>query len=119
VRVGQALHVGDLVELEDVSESARAPFALYQRPLAEGALLAVDLEKAQLKALVGGYSFAQSEFNRALQSRRQPGSALKPIVYAAALARGYTPATIVQDTAIVYGATRGFAWPGFIPRIPR
>ena len=111
-RVGEALHVGDLVQLEDVSEGEEPPrYALYQRPLAEGALLAVDLEKAQLQAVVGGYSFAQSEFNRALQSRRQPGSSFKPIVYAAALARGYTPATIVQDTAIVYeDYSRGYAW---------
>ena len=112
-RVGQALHAGDLVYLEDVSAAdlRTRRFALYQRPLAEGALLAVDLEKAQLQAIVGGYSFAQSEFNRALQSRRQPGSAFKPIVYAAALARGYTPATIVQDTAIVFeDYSRGFAW---------
>jgi penicillin-binding protein 1A len=112
-RVGDALHVGDLVQLEEVPGSGDEPsrFALYQRPLAEGALLAVDIEKAQLQAVVGGYSFAQSEFNRALQSRRQPGSAFKPIVYAAAIARGYTPATIVQDTAIVYeDYSRGFAW---------
>jgi penicillin-binding protein 1A len=111
-RVGEALRVGDLVLLEDVTEPGKERrFALYQRPLAEGALVAVDLEKAQLRAVVGGYSFAQSEFNRALQSRRQPGSAFKPIVYAAAIARGYTPATIVQDTAIVYeDHSRGFAW---------
>jgi len=111
-KVGQALHVGDLVQLEDVTQGAETRrFALYQRPLAEGSLLAVDIQKGQLQAVVGGYSFAQSEFNRALQSRRQPGSAFKPIVYAAALARGYTPATIVQDTAIVYeDDSRGFAW---------
>ncbi len=112
-RVGEALHAGDLVNLEEVSEpgAEQRRFALYQRPLAEAALVAVDLEKAQLRAVVGGYSFAQSEFNRALQSRRQPGSAFKPIVYAAAIARGYTPATIVQDTAIVYeDYSRGFAW---------
>ncbi len=111
-RVGQALHAGDLVDLEALkSDGEEARFALYQRPLAEGALISVDLEKAQLRAVVGGYSFAQSEFNRALQSRRQPGSAFKPIVYAAALARGYTPATIVQDTAIVYeDYSRGFSW---------
>jgi penicillin-binding protein 1A len=111
-RVGQALHVGDLVHLEELDpEGDTRRFALYQRPQAEGALVAIDLEKAQLRAIVGGYSFAQSEFNRALQSRRQPGSAFKPIVYAAAIARGYTPATIVQDTAIVYeDYSRGFAW---------
>ncbi len=111
-KVGQALHTGDLVFLEQLtSPGVERRFALYQRPLAEGALVAVDLEKAQLRAVVGGYSFAQSEFNRALQSRRQPGSSFKPIVYAAAIARGYTPATIVQDTAIVYeDYSRGFAW---------
>jgi penicillin-binding protein 1A len=112
-KVGQALRPGDLVQLEDVTPTGaeKRRFALYQRPLAEGSLLAVDLQKGQLQAVVGGYSFAQSEFNRALQSRRQPGSAFKPIVYAAALARGYTPATIVQDTAIVYeDDSRGFAW---------
>ncbi len=111
-RVGQALHPGDLVWLEELpAEGTTRRFALYQRPLAEGALLAIDLEKGSLQAMVGGYSFAQSEFNRALQSRRQPGSAFKPVVYAAALARGYTPATIVHDTAVVYeDATRGFDW---------
>ena len=61
--------------------------------------------------MVGGYSFAASEFDRALQSKRQPGSAFKPIVYAAALARGFTPATIVHDTAVVYDdGADGFAW---------
>jgi len=99
-KVTQALHKGDLVQL-DKTENGKS-WNLYQKPLAEGALLAVDLEKSELKAVVGGYSFAASEFDRALQSRRQPGSAFKPIVYAAALARGYTGATIVHDTAVVY-----------------
>jgi len=108
-KVSQALHKGDLVWLEKKADGKS--WALYQRPLAEGALVAVDLEKSELKAIVGGYSFAASEFDRALQSKRQPGSAFKPIVYAAALARGFTGATIVHDTAVVYeDDSRGFAW---------
>ncbi|HKC49359.1 MAG TPA: PBP1A family penicillin-binding protein [Myxococcota bacterium] len=108
-RVSQALHKGDVVLLERGADGKT--WSLYQKPLAEGALLAVDLEKSELKAVVGGYSFAASEFDRALQSRRQPGSAFKPIVYAAALARGFTGATIVHDTAVVYDDdANGFAW---------
>ena len=99
-KVGQVLHKGDLVLVEKSADGKTV--SLYQRPLAEGALLSVDLEKGELKTVVGGYSFASSEFDRALQSKRQPGSAFKPIVYAAALARGFTPATIVHDTAVVY-----------------
>ena len=108
-KVSQALHKGDLVMLERSADGKG--WALFQKPLAEGAMLAVDLEKSELKAVVGGYSFAESEFDRALQSRRQPGSAFKPIVYAAALARGFTGATIVHDTAVVYDDdANGFAW---------
>jgi penicillin-binding protein 1A len=99
-KVSQALKKGDLVQLEHGANGKS--WVLYQRPMAEGALISVDLEKAELKTLVGGYSFASSEFNRALQSKRQPGSAFKPIVYAAALTRGFTGATIVHDTAVVY-----------------
>jgi penicillin-binding protein 1A len=61
--------------------------------------------------MVGSYSFQRSQFNRALQSRRQPGSAFKPVVYAAALAGGYTPSTIVYDTPVVYvDRATGFEW---------
>ena len=107
-KVSQALHKGDLVQLE---KNDGKGWSLYQKPATEGALLSVDLEKGELKTVVGGYSFADSEFDRALQSRRQPGSAFKPIVYAAALGRGFTGATIVHDTAVVYDDdSRGFEW---------
>ncbi len=99
-KISQVLHKGDLVLVERSADGKKT--SLYQKPLAEGALLSVDLEKSELKTVIGGYSFASSEFDRALQSKRQPGSAFKPIVYAAALARGFTPATIVHDTAVVY-----------------
>jgi penicillin-binding protein 1A len=116
-----ALAVGDVIWLEVLGEKrpedplagqpAEYAYALYQEPLTEGSLLAVDLQTGELDAMVGGYSFTRSQFNRALQSRRQPGSAFKPVVYAAALGRGYTPATIVYDTPLVYvDESTGVQW---------
>jgi penicillin-binding protein 1A len=63
---------------------------------------ALRLIRGYVKAMVGGRDFEQSQFNRAIQSRRQPGSAFKPVVYAAALDKGYTPASVILDTAMVY-----------------
>ncbi|MFQ5699387.1 MAG: penicillin-binding protein 1A [Myxococcota bacterium] len=113
-----ALAPGDEVELEKTGESfsddATHPvdrFALYQEPQAEGALLALDLPAGRVRALIGGYGFDRSQFDRAVQSHRQPGSAFKPIVYATALERGYTPGTIVYDTPVVYdNSESGFTW---------
>ncbi len=108
-KVSTALKPGYVIEVEKTGEhegeAGAAPtptFALYQEPEAQGSLLSFDLERGRVKALVGGYDFRGSEFDRALQSRRQPGSAFKPIVYAAALDHGYTPARIVLDTPVVY-----------------
>ena len=73
--------------------------------------MSIDLETKYLVAMIGGYGFERTQLNRALQSRRQPGSAFKPIIYAAALEQGYTPATIVYDTPIVYvDQNSGFQW---------
>ncbi|MGE0684718.1 MAG: penicillin-binding protein 1A [Candidatus Binatia bacterium] len=71
-------------------------------PRPEGALIAIDLTSGQVKAMVGGYDFHQSQFNRATKAKRQPGSAFKPLVYAAALERGYTPASVVVDSPVSY-----------------
>src|SRR5262245_49959846 len=76
----------------------------------DGGLLAVDLTNGEVKAMVGGYDFNRSQFNRATQSKRQPGSAFKPVVYAAALDRGYTPASIVKDSPISFRDGRGRRW---------
>ncbi len=76
--------------------------ALEQDPLAQGALLAMDPHTGQIKAMVGGYDFRTSQFNRVLQARRLPGSAMKPLIYAAALDKGYTPATVILDTPLIY-----------------
>ncbi|MGH7369443.1 MAG: penicillin-binding protein 1A [Candidatus Methylomirabilaceae bacterium] len=76
--------------------------SLEQDPEIEGALLAVDPRDGGIKAMVGGYDFARSKFNRALQAKRQPGSAFKPFVYAAAFDNGFTPSSIIVDSPVSY-----------------
>ncbi|MGO9461308.1 MAG: penicillin-binding protein 1A [Rhodomicrobium sp.] len=76
------------------------PWQLMQIPQIGGAVVVMDPHTGRVLALVGGFSFAESQFDRAVQARRQPGSSFKPIVYAAALDNGYTPATIVNDAVI-------------------
>jgi penicillin-binding protein 1A len=68
----------------------------------EGALVSIDLTSGEVTAMVGGYDFRQSQFNRVTQAKRQPGSAFKPFIYAAALDRGYTPASVVVDAPVSY-----------------
>ena len=97
---GDVLVEGDVVmvlPMEDVDGG----FHLYQIPNIEGALVALDPHTGRVLAMVGGYSFAVSEFNRATQARRQPGSAFKPIVYLAAMENGFTPASLVLDAPFV------------------
>ncbi len=76
--------------------------ALEQEPEVEGALMCIETGSGNVKALVGGRDFAKSQFNRAVQSLRQPGSSFKPIIYAAALDRGFTPLTLLSDTPFAY-----------------
>lgn len=99
------LHVGDVVKVKLRRLDARtktAVFSLDQDPVVEGALIALDPRTGAIKAMVGGYDFKRSEFNRALTARRQPGSAFKPVIYATAIERGLTPATIMVDAPIVF-----------------
>jgi penicillin-binding protein 1A len=99
------LQVGDVVKVKlrrHDPRSKTAVFSLEQEPVVEGALIALDPRTGAIKAMVGGYDFKRSEFNRALSARRQPGSAFKPIIYATAIERGFTPATVVVDSPIVY-----------------
>ncbi|MBN4054745.1 PBP1A family penicillin-binding protein [Nitrospira defluvii] len=77
-------------------------FALEQEPEVEGAFISLDPSDGTVKAMVGGYDFAKSEFNRALMARRQPGSAFKPIIYGTAIDRGFTPATILIDNPVIF-----------------
>ncbi|MBW2667234.1 MAG: PBP1A family penicillin-binding protein, partial [Deltaproteobacteria bacterium] len=96
------LAVGDVASfrLDEVEGAVVAKLA--QEPLAEGALLSIDVASGDVLAMVGGYDFGRSEFNRAIQARRQPGSAFKPFVYAAAVESGYTQSTQVLDSPNFY-----------------
>ncbi len=89
---------GDVVYVEQ--KGADGAWKLRQVPEVEGAMIAMDPHTGRVLAMVGGFSFAESEFNRATQAMRQPGSAFKPFVYAAALDNGYTPASVVLDAPI-------------------
>jgi penicillin-binding protein 1A len=97
----------------DAAQDAAAPAraTLYQEPLVEGALLSFEVATGEVLALVGGYDYARSQFDRVTQARRQPGSSFKPIIYGAAIAKGYTPASIVWDRPVVYtDEASGFTW---------
>lgn len=92
---------GDLVRLRPGRTDAQ-PWVLAQLPALEAALVAMDTESGAVTAMVGGFDFTQSRFNRAEQATRQAGSVFKPFVYMAALERGYTPATIINDAPVVF-----------------
>jgi penicillin-binding protein 1A len=77
-------------------------FRLEQTPVVEGALIATDPGTGAIRAMVGGYDFTRSEYNRAVMAQRQPGSAFKPVIYAAALAQGLSPASLILDAPVVY-----------------
>ena len=81
--------------------------SLEQTPLVEGAMLAIDNKTGQIKAMIGGWSFNRSKFNRAIQAFRQLGSTFKPIVYTAAIDRGFTPTSIINDVPVTYAAGNG------------
>ena len=89
---------------------AEPTWALEQLPRAQTALISLDADTGAVRALIGGYSFAGSKFNRATQARRQPGSSFKPFLYAAAFERGFNPASIVLDAPVVFKDRRGHMW---------
>ncbi|MGM0393069.1 MAG: penicillin-binding protein 1A [Thermodesulfobacteriota bacterium] len=110
----QVFKPGDIIQVEVKTPSKSGTdyeFTLFQEPVAQGALLSIEAETGHVKAMIGGRDFRDSQFNRAYQSRRQPGSAFKPVIYAAALDKGYTPATVIMDSPLVYeDAARDFIW---------
>jgi penicillin-binding protein 1A len=102
--------VGDLVEVRvlKLDKASRIDaVALEQSPLLEGALVAIDNRTGQIRAMVGGFSFDRSKFNRATQAHRQVGSLFKPFVYTAAIDRGYTPTSIIVDEPVAFNAGAG------------
>jgi penicillin-binding protein 1A len=116
-RAGKGLGVGDLVFVEPVNQpDANAPpdatggVHLRQIPIVNGAMVAMDPNTGRVLAMVGGYSFSLSNFNRATQAWRQPGSSFKPFVYATALENGFTPASIVSAGPISFPGANGTTW---------
>ena len=103
------LRAGDVVRVAFKSSRGNiAELTLEQEPEAEGALVAMDPNTGFVRAMVGGYDYAKSEYNRAVFAKRQPGSAFKPLIYAAAMDYGFTPASIINDEPVTYkGGPRG------------
>ena len=98
-KVSQILDVGDVVYVEPLNKETNT-WRLHQVPEISGAMAVMDPATGRVLAMVGGFSYDQSQFNRATQAMRQPGSSFKPIVYATALDNGYTPSTLVLDGPI-------------------
>lgn len=110
----EVLRAGDVIlvkVINEIMEDNDYEFALYQEPVAQAALLSIEAETGHVKTMIGGRDFRNSQFNRAYQSRRQPGSAFKPVLYAAALDKGYTAASMIVDSPVVFEDTeRNFVW---------
>jgi penicillin-binding protein 1A len=107
---------GDLVEVAIVKmpdtaasgdAAATASVTLDQTPIVEGAMLVLENRTGQIKAMVGGWNFNRSKFNRSVQAYRQLGSTFKPIVYTAAIDRGFTPTSIIVDAPVAYSSGNG------------
>jgi penicillin-binding protein 1A len=119
---GEILKVGDIIRIRPLlaekdeekaasddaeAASAAAQWALAQLPVVQGALVSMDPNNGSIRALVGGFDFNQSKFNRATQAFRQPGSNFKPFLYSAALDAGFTPASLINDAPVVFDTPAG------------
>jgi penicillin-binding protein 1A len=97
-KISDVLSVGDIIY---VTKDQDGQWSLAQLPQVEGALIAVSPQDGAITALNGGFEYFQNKFNRVTQSRRQPGSGFKPFIYSAALEKGYTAASIINDAPVV------------------
>ncbi len=106
IDIDKILKEGDivLVKIKKLQANEELPIQLYleQEVLVQASLIALDPFTGQIKSMVGGVDFSKSEYNRATQAKRQPGSAFKPIIYAAALDNGYTTTSIILDAPRIY-----------------
>ena len=101
----EVLKVGNVIDikiLEEKDKKGNLKFALEQEPVIQGALLCIEPATGFVSAMVGGYDFHKSKFNRAIQAQRQPGSAFKPIVYSASFEKGFTPASVFIDSPVIF-----------------
>ncbi len=105
-KAAQLVKIGDVVELRvhAITPDGTLSGSIEQPPSLEGALLAIENRTGRILAMVGGYSFDRSKFNRATQASRQVGSAFKPFVYTAAIDRGYTPVSLIVDAPVAFPA---------------
>lgn len=97
-RAGDVLAVGDVIY---IAQEVSGNWRMVQIPEAQGAFVAVDPQDGAISALIGGFDYFASNYNRAVQAKRQPGSSFKPFLYSAALDQGFTPASIVNDAPLV------------------
>jgi penicillin-binding protein 1A len=113
-KVSQVLKTGDVIRVKLVEQAKKShlwTLSLDQVPDSQSALLCIEAETGLVKVMIGGRNFMDSQFNRAIQSRRQPGSAFKPVIYAAALDNGFTTASEIIDSPIVFNdASNDFTW---------
>ncbi len=98
-KAADILGVGDIIRLEALAEGG---WRLAEIPEVSGALVSLHPDDGAVMALVGGFDYFQSKFNRVIQAERQPGSNFKPFIYSAALANGFTPASIINDAPVVF-----------------
>lgn len=109
----ELLQRGDIIQVrvERVDPTGKAHGLLFEPdPGVQGALLTMEVGTGHVLAMVGGYDFSKSQFNRATQALRQPGSAFKPVIYAAAIEAGMTPATVIVDAPMVVEIAKGQEW---------
>ncbi len=109
VSVSDAVKKGDVILVEPTKEDKKS-YILRQIPLVQGAIVALDPHTGRILAMQGGWTYGISEFNRATQAQRQPGSSFKPFVYLAGLDNGFTPATLVLDAPFVIEDRPGHYW---------
>ncbi|WP_290542662.1 penicillin-binding protein 1A [Aestuariivirga sp.] len=107
-KASDVLKPGDIVYVAPNKDTGQ--YHLMQAPEIDGAMIAMDPHTGRVLALVGGFSYGRSQFNRAVQALRQPGSSFKPIVYAAALDNGYSPASVIMDAPIEFKMPDGSMW---------
>lgn len=109
--LSKILKPGDIVKVSIKSiRGSNVQLALEQEPEVEGALVSLEQDTGFIRAMIGGYDFVRSDYNRAIYAKRQPGSAFKPIIYAAALEKGFTPASIIMDEPVTYPGGPGGKW---------
>jgi len=104
-RLDAIIRKGDVIQVNVLSFDAAANEAvvsLTQKPVRNGAFVAIDPRTGQIKALVGGYAYRDSQFDRAVQAPRQTGSVIKPLLYTAALEHGFTPASVIKDEPVTF-----------------